>query len=336
MRREPPYDTLQDARVLITGGTGTFGRRMVRELLRMPEGPAAVVVLSRDELKQSEMQHELHGDPRMRYFLGDVRDRARLEHAFRGVDVVIHAAALKQVPAAEYNPTEVVRTNVQGAMNVVDAAISAGVKKVVALSTDKACEPINLYGATKAVAEKIFLAAGNLVGALGTPTFAVTRYGNVTGSRGSVLEIWRRAIAETKTIRPQLAVTHPGCTRFWMTPAEAVELVLWTIARMEGGETVVPDLPAYRVHDLAAAVAAESGKLIEFKVTGMRPGEKMHETMISVHDRQEYVREGGYFVRDPHHPRTPQDPGAIASDTATRMGVEQLHRAIVDLQREDA
>lgn len=329
---------LAGTRVLITGGTGTFGRRMLRELLRMPEGPDSVVVLSRDELKQSKIWEDHAHDPRLRMFLGDVRDRARLEHAFRGVDVVIHAAALKQVPAAEYNPTEAVATNVQGAINVVDAAISAGVRRVVALSTDKACEPVNLYGATKAVAEKIFLAAHNLVGALGEPKFAVTRYGNVAASRGSVLEVWRDALrlAEDAPGRPGpvISVTDPTCTRFWMTPAEAVRMVLWTIAHMEGGETVVPDLPAYRVHDLAAAATRayspiEPG-LVGYKITGMRQGEKAHETMISRHEVADYQSRHGddeqtiYWVRDPHNPPANVRHSPLESEHARRMSVEEL------------
>lgn len=335
--------TLAGTRVLITGGTGTFGRRMLRELLRMPDGPDSVVVLSRDELKQSKIWEDHEHDPRLRMFLGDVRDRARLEHAFRGVDVVIHAAALKQVPAAEYNPTEAVATNVQGAINVVDAAISAGVRRVVALSTDKACEPVNLYGATKAVAEKVFLAAHNLVGALGEPKFAVTRYGNVAASRGSVLEVWRYALAQPEDApgRVVLKVTDPACTRFWMTPAEAVRMVLWTIAHMEGGETVVPELPAYRVHDLAHAATriystTEPG-LVTYQTTGMRPGEKMHETMISRHEVSEYQARHGtdeetmYWVRDPHNPPANVRHSPLESEHARRMSVAELEDRIKNL-----
>lgn len=334
---------LAGTRVLITGGTGTFGRRMLRELLRMPDGPDSVVVLSRDELKQSKIWEDHEHDPRLRMFLGDVRDRARLEHAFRGVDVVIHAAALKQVPAAEYNPTEAVATNVQGAINVVDAAISAGVRRVVALSTDKACEPVNLYGATKAVAEKVFLAAHNLVGALGEPKFAVTRYGNVAASRGSVLEVWRYALAQPEDApgRVVLKVTDPACTRFWMTPAEAVRMVLWTIAHMEGGETVVPELPAYRVHDLAHAATriystTEPG-LVTYQTTGMRPGEKMHETMISRHEVSEYQARHGtdeetmYWVRDPHNPPANVRHSPLESEHARRMSVAELEDRIKNL-----
>lgn len=329
---------LEGARVLITGGTGTFGQRMVRELLRMPEGPECVVILSRDEWKQSRMQAERPDEPRLRYFLGDVRDRQRLHQAFRGVDVVIHAAALKQVPAAEYNPSEAVQTNIDGALNVIDAAINTGVKRVVALSTDKACEPVNLYGATKAVAEKLFLAAGAYVGALGEPKFAVTRYGNVTGSRGSVLEVWREAIAAGRPI----TITHPACTRFWMTPAEAVQLVLWTIERMEGGELVVPDLPAYRVQELAGALYMQTGQTghPQWKVVGLRQGEKMHESMISRHEAAQFSPystrdEGGtYWVKDPNNPPGQTRLQPLESDTAQRLTMAQLE-LLIDRERLD-
>ena len=335
---------LAGTRVLITGGTGTFGRRMLRELLRMPEGPDSIVVLSRDEMKQARIWEQHEHDPRLRMFIGDVRDRARLEHAFRGVDVVIHAAAMKQVPAAEYNPTEAVATNVTGAINVVDAAISAGVRRVVALSTDKACEPINLYGATKACAEKIFLAASSLVGALGEPKFAVTRYGNVAASRGSVLEVWKDALQQPEDApgRVVIKVTDPACTRFWMTPAEAVRMVLWTIEHMEGGETVVPDLPAYRVHDLAVAASAvyattEPG-LVAYHTTGMRAGEKLHEAMISRHEVNQYQARHGadeetrYWVRDPHNPPANVRQTPLESDTARPMSVLELQDRIKNLE----
>lgn len=307
--------------ILITGGTGTFGQAAVRRLLAMDRPPERVIVFSRDEYKQSAMFWALGQRPRlfierMRYFIGDVRDRDRLMHAFRGVDYVIHAAAMKQVPAAEYNPSEAIRTNIEGAMNVVDAAIENGVYRVVALSTDKACAPVNLYGATKLCMEKVFQAAGAMAGSLDT-RFAVTRYGNVSGSRGSVIPYF---LGLKKNGADRLPVTDPDCTRFWMQPEQAVDMVLGALPHMRGGELIVPALRAYRVGDLVQAL-----DLPEVNV-GMRPGEKRHETMVSEHEYEEFeVRPGGLYVRpaqrqdNAEHMRAP-----LTSDTAPRIGVEEL------------
>ncbi len=272
---------LEGADVLITGGTGSFGRALVQHLLKTDHGPRRIIVFSRDELKQSEMQRELGygmnvGAERLRFFLGDVRDQDRLSRAFMGVDYVIHAAALKQVPACEYNPDEAVKTNVLGAVNVVRAAIDSGVKRVIALSTDKACAPLNLYGATKLAAEKIFQAGNNLSGALDT-RFSVVRYGNVLGSRGSVVPLFRKQLAEG---RP-LTITDPRMTRFLITLKQAVAFVLKALDRMEGGEIFVPELPTARMVDLAAAMQCFEQPKIATEVIGIRPGEKLHETLIT-------------------------------------------------------
>lgn len=252
--------------VLITGGTGSFGRAFARASLDQYE---RVCILSRDEHKQAVMRAELGDHPALRFFIGDVRDYDRLVRAMREVDVVVHAAALKRIEVGHYNPDEMVKTNVMGTMNVVNAAHDAGVQRMVALSTDKACQPISAYGQSKALAESLVLAANNMTGKFGT-RYAVTRYGNVAGSAGSVIPIWRKAIAEGQTIR----VTDPDCTRFWMTMAEAVALVDDTINTMAGGELNIPSLPAYRVGDLAEAIGATY-----IVKTGLPAWEKQHERM---------------------------------------------------------
>ena len=256
--------------VLITGGTGTFGRCCVRTLLERAQ-VKRLIVFSRDELKQYEMQ-QIFNAPQMRYFLGDIRDRDRLSQAMRGVDYVIHAAALKQVPAAEYNPMEFIKTNINGAENVVKAALENGVKKVLALSTDKAVNPINLYGATKMVMEKLMVAANNFAGGLQT-RFAVVRYGNVIGSRGSVVPLFQKLVAEGAK---ELPVTDPRMTRFWFTVQEGVDFVLKNFARMQGGEIFVPKIPSMRITDLVKSF----GEDLKMKIIGIRPGEKLHELMI--------------------------------------------------------
>ncbi|MGH8453947.1 MAG: UDP-N-acetylglucosamine 4,6-dehydratase (inverting) [Nevskiales bacterium] len=260
--------------VLITGGTGSFGRQCIKTLLERHQ-PARLVVFSRDELKQFEMAQEFNA-PAMRYFLGDVRDQTRLRQAMKGVDFVIHAAALKQVPAAEYNPMECIKTNVHGAENVIAAAIENEVEKVIALSTDKAANPINLYGATKLASDKLFMAANNMAGGHRT-RFAVVRYGNVVGSRGSVLPFFRKLIGEKVEALP---ITDLRMTRFWITLQQGVDFVLRSFERMQGGELFVPKIPSSRITDLAEALAPG----MPTKVIGIRPGEKLHETMCPLDD----------------------------------------------------
>ncbi len=256
--------------ILITGGTGSFGRAFVARLLATCQ-PKKLIIYSRDELKQYEMQQEFDQSC-MRYFIGDVRDAERLKAAMRDVDFVIHAAALKQVPAAEYNPNECIKTNIMGAQNVIDAAIENNVRKVIALSTDKAANPVNLYGATKLASDKLFVAANNISGANG-PRFAVVRYGNVVGSRGSVVPFFRSLIAEGKKVLP---VTHEEMTRFWITLSQGVEFVVKNFDRMQGGEIFVPKIPSVRITDLVEAMLGEQ----KFDIIGIRPGEKLHEIMV--------------------------------------------------------
>jgi UDP-N-acetylglucosamine 4,6-dehydratase/5-epimerase len=260
--------------LLITGGTGSFGQKFIKALLAEWQ-PSRVIVFSRDELKQYEMQQTFNA-PCMRYFLGDVRDANRLRQAMRGVDYVVHAAALKQVPAAEYNPTECIRTNVNGAENVISAAIECGVEKVVALSTDKAASPINLYGATKLLSDKLFVAANNTVGQRQT-RFAVVRYGNVVGSRGSVVPFFRKLLADGAQSLP---ITDDRMTRFWITLDHGVDFVMKAFERMHGGELFVPKIPSVRIVDLASAMAPD----VSQRIVGIRPGEKLHEMMIARDD----------------------------------------------------
>lgn len=255
--------------ILITGGTGSFGKKYVNTLLKHFQ-PKKIIVFSRDELKQFEMQQEFNQDC-MRYFIGDVRDKERLNRAMRGVDYVIHAAALKQVPAAEYNPMECIKTNINGAENVIDAALNSDVEKVIALSTDKAANPINLYGATKLASDKLFVAANNIAGGHRT-TFSVVRYGNVVCSRGSVVPVFEKFINEGKDHIP---ITHEDMTRFWISLQEGVDFVLKNFERMLGGEIFVPKIPSIKITDLASAMAPN----LPQKVIGIRPGEKLHEVM---------------------------------------------------------
>jgi UDP-N-acetylglucosamine 4,6-dehydratase len=263
--------------ILITGGTGSFGRCFVKSILERYR-PGRVVVYSRDELKQYEMQQELpvskHG--MLRYFIGDVRDAERLRMAMRDIDIVIHAAALKHVPAAEYNPTECIRTNVNGAENVIHAAIDTGVQQVLGLSTDKAANPINLYGASKLAADKLFVAGNALAGSRGT-CLSVVRYGNVVGSRGSVVPFFRRLIEQGVT---ELPITDERMTRFWITLQQGVDFVLSSLGMMAGGEIFVPKIPSMRIVDLARCMAPN----IKYKVVGVRPGEKLHEVMVTEDD----------------------------------------------------
>ncbi|HAW74904.1 MAG TPA: UDP-N-acetylglucosamine 4,6-dehydratase (inverting) [Alteromonas australica] len=256
--------------ILITGGTGSFGKKFVEYLLANSE-PKKIIIYSRDELKQFEMQQQFNA-PCMRYFIGDVRDNERLKIAMKDVDYVVHAAALKQVPAAEYNPNECIKTNINGAQNVIDAAMANDVSTVIALSTDKAANPVNLYGATKLASDKLFVAANNISGASG-PRFSVVRYGNVVGSRGSVVPFFRKLLAEGCD---ELPVTHAEMTRFWITLNEGVEFVVKNFARMQGGEIFVPKIPSIRITDLVTAMSGKS----DYKLVGIRPGEKLHEVMV--------------------------------------------------------
>ena len=278
-----------DKSILITGGTGSFGRHYVRTLLGRFR-PKKVIVYSRDELKQFEMQQDFHQEC-MRYFIGDVRDRDRLVQAMNGVDFVIHAAALKQVPAAEYNPMECIKTNIHGAENVIHAALANDVEKVIALSTDKAANPINLYGATKLVSDKLFVAANNLAGGHRT-RFAVVRYGNVVGSRGSVVPFFRRQIAGGCD---HLPITDAKMTRFWITLQQGVDFVLRNFERMHGGEIFVPKIPSVRVVDLASALAPG----MKQKIVGIRPGEKLHEVMCPGDDSHLTLEFEDHFVIKP-------------------------------------
>ncbi|BDG61732.1 UDP-N-acetylglucosamine 4,6-dehydratase (inverting) [Caldinitratiruptor microaerophilus] len=270
--------------ILITGGTGSFGRRFVETVLREHQ-PKKVIVFSRDELKQYEMAREF-ADPRLRFFIGDVRDRDRLYRAFQGVDYVVHAAALKQVPACEYNPFEAIKTNVLGAQNVIDAAIDSGVQRVIALSSDKAANPINLYGATKLCSDKLFVAGNAYVG--DRPTrFSVVRYGNVVGSRGSVVPLFLK-LRETGRI----PITDPRMTRFWITLDQGVRFVIASLERMHGGEIFVPKLPSMNIMDLARAIAPGC----DYEFTGIRPGEKLHEVMIPEDDARHAVELDDFYV----------------------------------------
>jgi UDP-N-acetylglucosamine 4,6-dehydratase len=263
-----------DKSILITGGTGSFGKQYVKTLLERYQ-PKKLIIYSRDELKQFEMEQYFHQDC-IRYFIGDVRDRERLITAMNGVNYVIHAAALKQVPTAEYNPMECIKTNIHGAENVIYAALTQNVEKVIALSTDKAANPINLYGATKLVSDKLFVAANNIAG--DQPTcFSVVRYGNVVGSRGSVVPLFQKLINEKKE---KLPITHLEMTRFWITLQQGVDFVLKNFTRMKGGEIFVPKIPSMRVTDLAEAMAPG----MPHDIIGIRPGEKLHEIMCPADD----------------------------------------------------
>jgi len=281
---------LAGSNILVTGGTGSFGKAFVRHVLDHLD-PARVVVFSRDELKQLQTRQLLGDDPRLRYFIGDIRDRHRLNRALHGVDYVVHAAALKQVDTAEYNPFEFVQTNVQGSQNVIDAAIDCGVKRVVALSTDKASSPINLYGATKLCADRMFVSGNHYAAAYDT-RFSVVRYGNVMGSRGSVIPLWR-SLAEKGESLP---LTDARMTRFWITLPQAVEFVVDSFDMMQGGELYVPRIPSMSLTDLAEAIAP-GAKTHEI---GIRPGEKLHEEMIAADDARRTLRLGDRYLIAPY------------------------------------
>ncbi|MFJ5767810.1 UDP-N-acetylglucosamine 4,6-dehydratase (inverting) [Lysinibacillus sp. NPDC093210] len=278
--------SLNNKTVLVTGGTGSFGKKFIGKALTL--GVKKVIVFSRDELKQYEMKQEFQDD-RIRFFIGDVRDKDRLYRAFDGVDIVIHAAAMKHVDACEYNPFEAVKTNIHGAQNIIEAAIDRGVEKVIALSTDKACSPVNLYGATKLASDKLFVAANAYVGEKKT-RFSVVRYGNVVGSRGSVVPFFKK-IKDTG----KLPITDERMTRFWITLDQGVQFVLDNLERMYGGEIFVPKIPSMKVTDLAKAIAPDC----KIEIIGIRPGEKLHEAMIMEDDARHTCEFDTYYVIQP-------------------------------------
>lgn len=290
----PSLDFLEGERVLITGGTGSLGQKLTRLILTHTK-QTTVIIYSRDEFKQALMQQSFPdpGRKRLRFFLGDVRDEERLRRAFEGVDYVIHAAALKQVPAAEYNPFEFIKTNVLGAQNVINAAIENNVKRVVALSTDKAANPINLYGATKLCSDKLFIAGNSYVGPRRQTRFCVVRYGNVVGSRGSVIPFF---LANRKS--GVLPITDPRMTRFWITLEQGAALVLNALRKMHGGEIWVPRIPSMRIVDLARVIGPDC----HYPIIGIRPGEKLHEVMIPVDDGRETLRFDDHFIIRPSFP----------------------------------
>ncbi len=323
--------------ILITGGTGSLGKMLVKTIIAKYV-PEKLIIFSRDELKQFEMQQQWSSEkyPFMRYFLGDVRDYSRLLHAFNGVDYVIHAAALKQIPAAEYNPYECIKTNIFGAVNVTEAAIEKNVKTVVALSTDKAVNPINLYGATKLCSDKLFVAAHVYSGQHNTK-FSVVRYGNVLGSRGSVIPFFKDKAKEGK-----LPITDPRMTRFWITIGRAVEFVLASLEKTKGGEIFVPRIPSMKITDLAEAVAPK----VPHKIVGIRPGEKIHETLISEDEARNIVQFKETFIvqtNDAARERLVKAGGKLCGDNFRYdsgnnpdwLGVDQLRNMIKDLGDEE-
>jgi UDP-N-acetylglucosamine 4,6-dehydratase len=288
MRTKPQHRDICDRSILVTGGTGSFGRAFIRSVLDYCPKVKRLVVFSRDELKQFEMQQEFPADqyPALRFFIGDVRDERRLRRAMEGIDTVVHAAALKQVPAAEYNPFEFIKTNIMGAQNLIESCMDMGVKRVVALSTDKAAAPINLYGATKLCSDKLFVAANNFRGDRDL-RFSVVRYGNVMGSRGSVIPFFMNK-ARTGT----LPITDPAMTRFNISLEDGVEMVLWALEQAIGGEIFVPKIPSFRITDVAEAV----GPGCKQEIVGTRPGEKLHEEMITPSDSPNTVDLGTYYA----------------------------------------
>ena len=317
--------------ILLTGGTGSFGKAFIRHALDTLE-PRRLIVFSRDELKQYETRQLFDDDPRLRWFIGDVRDEQRLRRAMDGVDAIVHAAALKQVDTAEYNPFECIKTNVLGGQNVINAAIDVGVGKVIALSTDKASSPINLYGASKLCSDKLFI-AGNHYAAHSTARFSVVRYGNVLGSRGSVVPLFQRLAATGR-----LPITDEHMTRFWITLPQAVAFVVDSFDRMRGGELYVPKLPSMRITDLATAIAPDA----QHEIVGVRPGEKLHEEMISESDSFRAIEFADHFVLMPvladwgeelPEGGTPMEPGtAYRSDTNDQwLSVNELREVIAGL-----
>jgi UDP-N-acetylglucosamine 4,6-dehydratase len=325
---------LNDKNILITGGTGSFGKKAVATILERYK-PRRLIIFSRDELKQFEMAQlfpmEKYGC--IRYFIGDVRDKERLYRAFQGIDYVIHAAALKQVPAAEYNPFEAVKTNILGAQNIIDTAIDQKVKKVIALSTDKAANPINLYGATKLCSDKLFIAGNSYVGRDQT-TFSVVRYGNVAGSRGSAIPFFLK-----HKEKGYLPITDPRMTRFWITLEQGVEFVLWCMDNMVGGELFVPKIPSMSIMDLAQTIAPEC----ETRIIGIRPGEKIHELMIPRDEARRTLEFENHYVIQPEFkfwPRrssesrgtqVPDDFEYSSENNPWRLTIEEMRKIIKDL-----
>lgn len=283
--------TLNSSSILVTGGTGSFGKKFI-ETLAAKHNPKKIIVFSRDELKQHDMQKDGYDAPCMRYFIGDVRDQNRLRRAMNGVDIIVHAAALKHVPACEYNPLEAVKTNIDGASNIIEAAIDTGVRKVLALSTDKAVSPVNLYGATKLVSEKIFT-QGNSYGGIDGTRFASVRCGNIVGSRGGVIPVFKKQ-RPTGTI----TLTDERMTRFWLTLDQSVEFVIRSIEDMKGGEIFVPKIPSMKIIDLANAIAPDC----TINVVGIRPGEKLHEVLLSADEARHTVEKENRFVIYPNNP----------------------------------
>jgi UDP-N-acetylglucosamine 4,6-dehydratase (inverting) len=283
---------LNDKTILITGGTGSFGNAFISYALSKYK-PKKLIVYSRDEFKQYQMQEKFKGNEEiLRFFVGDVRDKDRLKRACNGVDFIIHAAAMKQVPACEYNPNEAIKTNINGAMNIIDAALDSGVKRVVALSTDKAVNPINLYGGTKLVSDKLFVSANAYSGVNGT-RFSVVRYGNVSGSRGSVIPFFRHLV---ESGAKELPITHTEMTRFWITLEQGVELVIKALNESFGGETYISKIPSYWVTDLARALAPELAQ----KIVGIREGEKLHEVMVTSDDSRSTYEYDEHYIIYPH------------------------------------
>lgn len=318
----------QNLSVLITGGTGSFGKKFTETMLKEYH-PRRLIIFSRDELKQHEMRIGGFDDPSLRYFIGDVRDLSRLQRAFDGVDVVIHAAALKQVPACEYNPIEAVNTNINGSKNVIDAAIDTGVKRILALSSDKATAPVNLYGATKLVLEKLMVQANSY--SPKQTIFSVVRYGNVVGSRGSVIPVFKE---QRKSGR--LTITDPRMTRFWITLEQGVRFVISSIETMHGGEVFIPKLPSMNLMDLAKVIAPEC----DIEYIGIRPGEKLHESLISDNEARQAVELEDRYVILPTHPwwsddNIPQgkklpDDFSYSSDTNTQWLVTEQLQEMID------
>jgi UDP-N-acetylglucosamine 4,6-dehydratase/5-epimerase len=329
---------LNDKTILVTGGTGSFGNRFTWRILTEFK-PRKVIVYSRDEYKQHIMKQKLSKfADKVRFFLGDIRDKDRLYRAFEGVDYVVHAAALKQVPALEYNPTEAVKTNVIGADNIVDAAIDSHIRKVVAISTDKAVNPVNLYGASKLVAEKIFIAANAYAG--GRVKFSVVRYGNVVGSRGSVVPLF---IELKKQGKKEFPITDERMTRFWITLDQGVDLVLKALERSCGGETFVPKIPSMKITDLARAIEPKC----EFKITGIRPGEKLHEVLVSCDEARNTRFFDGIYVIMPQFfvgqetietykncPAVPEDFVFQSNINDTWVGQKELNKMLEEIEVE--